>query len=81
VGRLAELEGRLFVLAREGAPAKVHQRELAELEPHSELGLLLVLELPSEVWGSPVDVSGLEPTGSSVVVSMLGLLVTVLVVY
>jgi hypothetical protein len=78
---LAELAGRLFVLAREGAPAKVDQWEMAELEPHSEVGLLLVLELPPEVWGSPVNVSGLEPTGSSVVVSVLGLLVTVLVVY
>jgi hypothetical protein len=75
VGRLAERVGRLFVLAREGAPAKVDQWELAELEPHSEVVLRLVLELPSEVWGSRVDVSGLEPTGSSVVVSVSGLLV------
>jgi hypothetical protein len=78
---LAELVGRLFVLPREGAPAKVDQWEMAELKPHSKVGLLLMLELPSEVWGSPVDVSGLEPTGSSVVVAVLGLLVTVLVVY
>jgi hypothetical protein len=54
---------------------------MAELKPHSKVGLLLMLELPSEVWGSAVDVSGLEPTGSSVVVAVLGLLVTVLVVY
>ena len=80
MGRSVELVGRLSVLAREGAPAKMDQWELAEFEPHSEVGRLLVLEIPSEMWGSPVNESGLEPTGSSVVVSVLGL-VTVLVVY
>jgi hypothetical protein len=57
-----ELVGRLFVLARAGAPSELDQWELAELEPHSEMGLLLVLESQSEVRGSPVEVSGLEPT-------------------
>jgi hypothetical protein len=48
-----ELVGGLFVLAREGAPSEMDQWELAELEPHSEMGLLLVLEAPSEMRGIP----------------------------
>jgi hypothetical protein len=48
VGRLVELVGSLFVLAREGAPSEVD-----ELEPHSEMELLLVLESPTEMRGKP----------------------------
>jgi hypothetical protein len=35
-----------FYWAREGAPSEVDQWELAELEPHSEMELLLVRESP-----------------------------------
>jgi hypothetical protein len=67
VGRLVDLVGRLMILAREWTPSEVDQWELVEREPHSEVWLPLGLEPPpSEVRGSPVEVSGLEPPTSEV---------------